>query len=81
MLNFKVVDLEYCSEDYYDIVWNIVTSKRGKCLSEGMFSKLLKVEHLFMEIVYFLCKKTQNINLRSKGLIRTLTKMIQTFNR
>lgn len=34
-----------------------------------------------MEIVHFLCRKTQTINLRSKELIRVLTAMIQQFNR
>jgi len=38
---------------------------------------MLKVEKYFMNIVYFLCRKTQNINLKSKDLIRVLTGMIQ----
>lgn len=33
-----------------------------------------------MEVVYFLCKKTQSITLKSKELIRTLTAMILDFN-
>lgn len=45
-----------------------------------VFAKMVKVENKFMEIVYFLCKKTQNITLKSKELIKTLTSMIHNFN-
>jgi hypothetical protein len=79
MGNFKVIDLEYSVEDYYEIVWNTVVRRAER--KEEVFQKLVRVERKFMSIVYFLCKKTQSITLKSKELIRTLTAMILEFNR
>ena len=33
-----------------------------------------------MSIVHFICKKTQNFNLKNKQLIKNLTNMIQELN-
>lgn len=47
---------------------------------EEVFLRLVRTERKLMEIVYFLCRKTQSITLKSKELIRTLTAMILDFN-
>jgi hypothetical protein len=77
MNNYKVIDLEYSFEDYYEIIHNIVIKKREKDeQTEDLNDKRAKVEKCLMNIVDFLCKKTQSINLKSTGLIKVLTRRV-----
>lgn len=47
MGSFKVVDLEYSVEDYYEIVWNTVGKRKAEKEEEGL-SGLVRVERKFM---------------------------------